>query len=191
MRFLPHLFLLSTLAGCAVDQSDPVPEHLPGPAGLLSGELELHPWPAPPPTQVPAAWNGDTGVLDTGAPATWFVDDDGDGYGDEPVEVLERPPGTVAVAGDCDDTDPLVHPGQQDFFLDPRPTGSYDYDCDGAEERRDLVFGACDADCSLEAVGWDAVTLPACGEGEAWLDACDVGDSCELVSDRTRIQACR
>ena len=166
----------------------------------LIGHVEAPPLlpPASPPLQVaqlpltPHAVAWDTGGIDdTAVERTWFYDDDGDGPGAAPVLSPAPPPRRVAVGGDCDDTDPLVHPDQRDFFLDPRPSGSYDYDCDGTEEQRDLLLGACDVDCSLEVEGWDAVTLPDCGEGEAWLDACEVGDACEIVSDRTRIQACR
>src|SRR5207249_4838420 len=35
---------------------------------------------------------------------------------------------------DCDDGNPLVHPGQSAFFDMPYGAGSYDYDCSGSEE---------------------------------------------------------
>lgn len=43
-------------------------------------------------------------------PQTWFIDADGDGYGDagQSVEACEPPPGYVDNADDCDDTDPSL-----------------------------------------------------------------------------------
>lgn len=70
---------------------------------------------------------------DTGCPQTWwFFDGDGDGYG------LPRVLGGVygcrpldaryvTNTGDCDDTDPTVHPGAPDASGD-----GVDSDCDGA-----------------------------------------------------------
>ena len=70
---------------------------------------------------------------DTGLPTedlplpTWYTDADGDGYGDPDgaVQADERPSGTVAEAGDCDDADPEVHPGADEVC------NGADDDCDG------------------------------------------------------------
>ena len=44
-------------------------------------------------------------------PQTWFIDADGDGYGDagQSVEACEPPPGYVDNSDDCDDTDPALN----------------------------------------------------------------------------------
>ena len=42
---------------------------------------------------------------------SYFLDDDGDGFGGETsVLACKEPEGAIAVAGDCDDTDPAVNP---------------------------------------------------------------------------------
>jgi FG-GAP repeat/Putative metal-binding motif len=61
-------------------------------------------------------------------PTTWYNDADSDGYGDaaEAVEACEAPSGALATAGDCDDSDPAVHPDAEE-----RCNGAVDDDCDG------------------------------------------------------------
>ncbi|MCB9797200.1 MAG: hypothetical protein H6741_31315 [Alphaproteobacteria bacterium] len=62
--------------------------------------------------------------------ATWYVDGDGDGYGDErvPVQACEAPEGYTAEGGDCDDSDVAYHPGApEEDCADPN-----DYNCDGS-----------------------------------------------------------
>ena len=59
---------------------------------------------------------------------TWFVDGDGDGYGDpsQPVSGLAQPAGTVADGTDCDDGNASVNPGAAED-----PLNAVDDDCDG------------------------------------------------------------
>lgn len=62
------------------------------------------------------------------APA-WFPDADGDGHGaGAPVAACAPPSGHVAADGDCDDADPLTHPGAPEVAGD-----GVDQDCDGAD----------------------------------------------------------
>jgi predicted outer membrane repeat protein len=72
----------------------------------------------------------------------WFLDRDGDGYGDPDASVLacEAPDGYVGPTGDCDDSDPAYHPGAPEFCDD-----DHDYDCDGS-----VAYADADAD------GWAA-----------------------------------
>ncbi len=58
----------------------------------------------------------------------WYLDEDGDGYGDEVETVAcDQPEGTVAVGGDCDDDNVDYHPdAAEDDCTDPE-----DYNCDG------------------------------------------------------------
>lgn len=71
------------------------------------------------------------GIVD-GAPEdgdTYFVDDDGDGYGsdDRTLDACSRPDGYEDEGGDCDDDDEHVNPGADD-------TQEEDRDCDGEIE---------------------------------------------------------
>ena len=56
--------------------------------------------------------NNCNGLIDENGAGFWFFDLDGDGYGVEGSSVLAciQPPGTVLLTGDCDDTDPALHP---------------------------------------------------------------------------------
>ena len=62
---------------------------------------------------------------------TWYPDRDGDGWGDSlhPWPACAQPSGFIATAGDCDDTDPAVHPGVDDV-----PYDGVDADCDGWDD---------------------------------------------------------
>ncbi len=60
----------------------------------------------------------------------WFADADGDGFGDDALEVeaCTVPVGHSGVGGDCDDADPAYHPGA----AEPDCTDPADYNCDGS-----------------------------------------------------------
>jgi hypothetical protein len=60
----------------------------------------------------------------------WYIDNDGDGYGDanEVIEDCSQPSGTVEDNTDCDDTDPSVHPGADEWC------DGLDQDCDGVPD---------------------------------------------------------
>ena len=60
-----------------------------------------------------------------------YVDVDGDGYGTDEVLVCSAGEGEVGEAGDCDDADPMVHPGAAE-----RCNG-IDDDCDGLVDLED------------------------------------------------------
>ena len=65
--------------------------------------------------------------LDTSTGDAWYVDDDGDGYGDSSSGTLacEAPSGTVADSSDCDDSDAAVSPAASEVC------DGIDNDCDG------------------------------------------------------------
>ena len=88
---------------------------------------------------------GDTGE-DCPDPLPWFYDADGDGYGDEGLQVsaCEAPGGYVDAAGDCDDLDPEVHPLATELCGDGR-----DQDCTGGDAACPLPAGG-----ELAAVAW-------------------------------------
>lgn len=96
---------------------------------------------------------------------TYYVDADGDGFGnpDQKVQLAQAAPGFVTVAGDCDDLDPDVNPDALEIC------DEVDNDCDGVVDA-----GPC---------GDNAVCQ---GEGEDIACVCDEGyegdpDSCELI----------
>ncbi len=68
------------------------------------------------------------GVADA---AEWYRDEDGDGFGDDPVRACVEPPGTARVGGDCDDANPAVHPGAAEVC------DGADDDCDGLVDDED------------------------------------------------------
>ncbi|MEW6076336.1 MAG: PilC/PilY family type IV pilus protein [Thermodesulfobacteriota bacterium] len=76
-------------------------------------------------------WNIDEGCV------TWYQDGDGDNYGNSAVSVVSetQPAGYVMDGTDCDDTDPLIHPGATEVC-----DGINDEDCDGAVDERCLVW---------------------------------------------------
>ncbi len=79
--------------------------------------------------------------------ATWYVDIDGDGYGQAAVteQACEPSSGFVETADDCDDSDPDIHPGADESDC----ADAVDYNCDGSVGYEDVDgdgFAACD-DC--------------------------------------------
>ena len=67
------------------------------------------------------------GQIDENATQHWYDDVDGDSFGDPATAVAacEGLPGQVTVGGDCDDSDPNVHPGSE------HQVDGADSDCDG------------------------------------------------------------
>ena len=64
-------------------------------------------------------------VVDEGVLLTYFVDNDGDGYGDAIVEDCSQPPMTALIDGDCNDMDATIHPMATEIC------DSIDQNCDG------------------------------------------------------------
>ncbi len=125
--------------------------------------------------------------VDEGLLLSWYLDADGDGYGDPDGqgEGCERPDGVAELGDDCDDSDDAVHPGAAE-----RCNG-IDDDCDGEvdEELQELWYADSDGD------GWgnDGVTLDSCDPGAGWVASpgdCDDSsasvnpDAEELCNDR-------
>jgi hypothetical protein len=99
-------------------------------------------------------------------------------------------------ADDCDDHDPLVHPGQTTYFATPsqNPNVGWDYDCDGKLDQEfpnpincALLAGNCDA-----GVGFFG-SVPPCGQTGAWGNCVNSSAvTCKQnVIDSARVCKCR
>lgn len=114
--------------------------------------------------------------------ATWYRDDDGDGWGwdDTFLHTCAPPDGWVTAAGDCDDHDAARHPGAVEAC------GGADEDCDGTTDPDGASgcvdvwadadgdgLGAGDATCTC-APGDDVVTV----DGDCDPDDADRGADC-------------
>ncbi len=153
---------------------------------------------------------GDTCVSSTctgTALPVWYLDSDGDGYGDSSTTACAStaPSGYVATDGDCCDLLGAVHPGATAWWVDEYWCGStfrdFDYNCDGTEERRWTAIGSCTWDSSAEdcifTPGWSVgsgVGAPACGVLGTWLGGCITAGppgTCRGGAVTERIQSCR
>ena len=87
---------------------------------------------------------------------TWYVDADGDGYGDadSPVWSCTEPSGTTGVGGDCADDDDTVNPEAEELCED-----GIDNDCDGTAGDCRLVGSL--AESAAASASWDG---PAAGD---------------------------
>jgi hypothetical protein len=106
-------------------------------------------------------------VCEACTPQTWYTDADGDGYGAEYTAVsacYTAPVGTVARAGDCDDTNAAVHPAAAEDCDD-----GVDNDCDGTADPAQVTWFT-DADGD----GW--------GDGVAAVLACGVSPGGQRVA---------
>ena len=125
------------------------------------------------------------GVIDNNPtdPNTWWIDGDGDGYGDSEDDGLlacEAGPNQVDNDDDCDDDDDLRHPGAAERC------NQQDDDCDGLLSDDELDtdgdgWSACDGDC--EALN-PAVSPQATEQVADGIDQdCDGLESCYLDAD--------
>jgi hypothetical protein len=108
---------------------------------------------------------------------TFYLDNDGDGYGQtgKSTCVQTQPAGYAALPGDCDDNDSKVNPGQTAYFTIARDGGSFDYNCSGTDEK-DPTYACADSLVSCDTCtatmctgtpGYDA-GVPACGGSGAF-----------------------
>ncbi|WP_158617609.1 MopE-related protein [Corallococcus sp. CA049B] len=100
------------------------------------------------------------GQVDNGAPfQTWYRDQDGDSYGltSQAVQACVQPAGHAPNAGDCNDSNPAIHP------VAPEICDGLDNDCDGQVDEST----SCVASAAKLAVGLEH-TLVLKQDGTVW-----------------------
>ncbi len=114
--------------------------------------------------------------------ATWYLDSDGDGYGDasssSTTAACDQPTGYVADNTDCDDTDANVNP-----WVDESCNG-VDDDCDGDTDEDDAVDATTwYADSDSDRYGDATVSTTACSQPSGYVaDSEDCDDSDAAIS---------
>ncbi len=126
--------------------------------------------------------NNCDGTIDEGggsSTSAWYLDLDGDGYGDDAHTSTEciAPDGYVAANGDCDDLDDAFHPGATEDCTDPT-----DYNCDGSTGYADA-----DSDGSAACEDCDDTNAEAYPGG---VEVCDGADNdCDTTVDVAAVNA--
>jgi len=147
--------------------------------------------------------DGFTDEEDASGCTTYYRDWDDDGYGTSTSSCLCTPSGhfTSSLSSDCYDSNPDACPTHTSFHSSDRGDGSYDYNCDGAQEKRwTTVSDSCswfsDFGCSATN-GWSG-SAPGCGSGGTWKETCYYSTSgapwdwgCYWASSTSRTQTCR
>jgi len=120
------------------------------------------------------------GVVDPGSAGgieTWYLDNDGDGYGDPDVSqtTCEEPLGYVDISGDCDDTDNTIYIDAQEVC------DEIDNDCDGLTDEDDPEVSDAStwyADDDGDGFGDAFVSLLACTQPSGYSsDSTDCDDT--------------
>ncbi len=80
--------------------------------------------------------DGDTDESDAVDARIWYLDGDGDGFGDDGTarSSCDSAPGETLHGGDCDDQNPAFHPGASESDC----TDPADYNCDGSVGHADI-----------------------------------------------------
>ncbi|MFH1463197.1 MAG: putative metal-binding motif-containing protein [Pseudomonadota bacterium] len=107
-------------------------------------------------------------------PATWYADNDADGYGDPltTTEACAAPAGYVADATDCDAADGSIHPGASEHC------DGVDEDCDGTADEGAADAPTWYADADGDGHGDPLAPLAACtAPGGHLSDAGDCDDA--------------
>ena len=117
------------------------------------------------------------GGIDEGAPAaTWYADEDGDGFGDAATgtEVCPGPAGYVLDSSDCNDADNSIHPGAEE------DCAATDRDCDGDPDNNATDGLIYYPDSDRDGYGDAAATERFCEAPPGYLESgtdCDDGDA--------------
>ena len=110
------------------------------------------------------------GQVDEDLADTWYADSDEDGYGDpeQSLDSCDPGPGWVVDASDCDDGDPVIHPGADELCNDT------DDDCDGiADEGLESTWYS---DADGDGFGDLDLAISDCEPGEGYVE---IGGDCD------------
>ncbi len=128
--------------------------------------------------------------------AMYYYDYDADLYGSSSVSgrCLCAPSGsyTSSYNSDCYDYNAAANPSASAYSTSQRGDGSYDYNCDGSQQKYYSQVYSCGGwpGCSSSA-GFSGST-PACGSNGTWVTSCSIDwFSCSDDSSYTVTQACR
>ena len=124
----------------------------------------------------------------------YYRDADGDGYGSADAACYCEPTGEYSstLSTDCYDGNADAYPGAAGWYGSDRGDGSYDWNCDGSQEKEYTAEGDCSSWPSCGTTeGWrDGVA--ACGTSASWLADCDTEILFSCSSDsEAREQRCR
>ena len=147
--------------------------------------------------------DGFTDEEDATGCTTYYRDVDDDGFGTTSSRCTCSPSGhyTSSLSSDCYDSNPDACPTHTSFHSSDRGDGSYDYNCDGSQERRwttesDSCAFFSDLGCSA-ANGWNG-SSPSCGNTGTWREECYYNSTgwpwewgCYWASSASRTQTCR
>jgi hypothetical protein len=123
------------------------------------------------------SWVDEDDAIDA---ATWYADDDGDGYGDvsSATAACSQPTGFVADATDCDDGAAAVNPGAAELC------NGLDDDCDGTVDEDAAIDAATwYADADADGYGDPGSATVACSQPTGFVaDATDCDDGAAAVN---------
>ncbi len=114
--------------------------------------------------------DGDTDESSATDAVKWYVDQDGDGYGDEASEreSCESEAGEIDTGGDCDDANAEINPGATESC------DSVDNDCDGdtdeAGAEGEITFYI---DADADGHGDATISYTACSLDDTWVENSD------------------
>jgi hypothetical protein len=135
--------------------------------------------------------------VDEGLRQVFYVDADGDGFGD-PARATsarcEEPDSDLTYVDngeDCHDDVPFAHPNQHRWFEDAidGTANDFDYNCDGNDSRRYRHGPTCDRRSNCYGGRWANGVELACGQSGTYERCNPVGTSC-LKIEEDLVQQC-